>query len=1072
MRKCNMSRLVLTVVLSVMSVAASAQPRSVMKAEAIARQFSNQKQHARKTPRMARVEGRELVRLAKSRGENSSQNADGFYVFNDEANGGYVVVSGDERQVEVLGYSPNKSFDSENIPCGLRMLLEQYSREYDYLQMHGDGILEVAEGGEGNKVAEGTEKPSQSRLHEKEGSQTRGTRAAIGPLMKTSWDQSPYYNKDCPIDPQYGDQCVTGCVATAMAQIMYYHSYPSVGQGKNSYTSDSRQIKQSLDFSTVKFDWQNMTTKYDKSSSTASINAVAALMHACGVAVCMDYGNGASGGSGAFSQDVPYALTNYFKYDRSAVFYDRKYFNGEEWEQIIQAELNAGRPMLYSGRTDPDKNGNTSGHAFVLDGMDGSGRYHFNWGWGGSWNDYYELSSMRPGNDTFSNYQTMVCHISPNKVSDYEDPWFADKFEFDANSLKITLSNVRCNSPDATVYIGGFNGSIGWELTNTATGKSEYDYDDISNAKIGTGYNNLRKTISSNHFEEGATYLLYPIVFDKSKKRKTYIRTVGGTTDYYMLQVKNGKIEVTVKGDPKPVDATPNVGIVSVTSDNKDLTKLTKNDVLIIHGIYKNTGKTDDVDTRLRIWDENMNPITYSKTITKSMPKNSESTVDFEFSLKDLPEGNYIATAQFYMAWTDDPNWMYNKTKLTNFTVTAAEATTPNLIPVSYGSDNNTLDNLTHEDVLTVWTTYKNTGQTDKIKTRLRIWNQDMEPVALSDVQTVQFKQDAETKVKFDFKLTDLPEGRYIAGVQYQESWTDNSWYYFKDKLVDFYVKDAKHPEMFWVSVTCENESLENLTKYDRLTFHGTVENKGKTGDCRTIIMVWNDDTNRKYVSEKADITFKKDTETHFSMDYFLEDVLPGEYIATLLYEAWWEEGPYNWYYVPSMAKHITVVEAPAAPDIEISSVSCENWLPGFLSQDDVLKMSAIVLNTGETNNVYTRIRIWDMNMVPVAASDFVSKRFKSGEETIVNLEMPLTDIPVGKYLATIQYFDAWSEEAYWIYFEDEIVTIEVCFEGTDIDAIKHDKETDLPVFDLNGRQLDKPRKGINIIGGKKVFKK
>ena len=236
--------------------------------------------------------------------------------------------------------------------------------------------------------------------------------------------------------------------------------------------------------------------------------------------------------------------------------------------------------------------------------------------------------------------------------------------------------------------------------------------------------------------------------------------------------------------------------------------------------------------------------------------------------------------------------------------------------------------------------------------------------------------------------------------------------------------------------------------------------------------MVWNDDTNRKYVSEKADITFKKDTETHFSMDYFLEDVLPGEYTATLLYEAWWEEGPYNWYYVPSMAKHITVVEAPAAPDIEISSVSCENWLPGFLSQDDVLKMRATVLNTGETNNVYTRIRIWDMNMEPVAASDFVSKRFKSGEETIVNLEMPLTDIPVGKYLATIQYFDAWSEEAYWIYFEDELVTIEVCFEGTGIDAIKHDKETDLPVFDLNGRRLGKPRKGINIIGGKKVFKK
>ena len=85
-------------------------------------------------------------------------------------------------------------------------------------------------------------------------------------------------------------------------------------------------------------------------------------------------------------------------------------------------------------------------------------------------------------------------------------------------------------------------------------------------------------------------------------------------------------------------------------------------------------------------------------------------------------------------------------------------------------------------------------------------------------------------------------------------------------------------------------------------------------------------------------------------------------------------------------------------------------------------------------------------------------------------MEMPLTDIPVGKYYATIQYFDAWSDEVYWIYFEDELVPIEVCFESTGIKAIKPDKETDLPVFDLNGRRLDKPRKGINIIGGKKVL--
>ena len=112
------------------------------------------------------------------------------------------------------------------------------------------------------------------------------------------------------------------------------------------------------------------------------------------------------------------------------------------------------------------------------------------------------------------------------------------------------------------------------------------------------------------------------------------------------------------------------------------------------------------------------------------------------------------------------------------------------------------------------------------------------------------------------------------------------------------------------------------------------------------------------------------------------------------------------------------------------------------------------------------------MNMEPVAASNFEIKQFKSGEETIVDMQMPLTNIPVGQYLVTIQYYDRWSDEAYWIYFEDELVIIEVYFEGTDIKGIKPDDETELPIYDLKGQRLNKPHKGLNIIGGKKVYVK
>ena len=107
--------------------------------------------------------------------------------------------------------------------------------------------------------------------------------------------------------------------------------------------------------------------------------------------------------------------------------------------------------------------------------------------------------------------------------------------------------------------------------------------------------------------------------------------------------------------------------------------------------------------------------------------------------------------------------------------------------------------------------------------------------------------------------------------------------------------------------------------------------------------------------------------------------------------------------------------------------------------------------------------------MEPIAVSDVTTQQFKSGEETVVYMQMPLTNIPVGKYIATIQYYESWNRDA-WIYFEDYLVNIEVWFEGTAIEGINPDEEGIAPIYDLNGRRLDKPRKGINIIGGKKIL--
>jgi hypothetical protein len=434
-----------------------------------------------------------------------------------------------------------------------------------------------------------------------------------------------------------------------------------------------------------------------------------------------------------------------------------------------------------------------------------------------------------------------------------------------------------------------------------------------------------------------------------------------------------------------------------------------------------------------------------------------------------LPEGNYIATAQFYKT-EDKPGWTYMKNMLISFSVTAVQPTTPNLIPIGYSSDNQNLDNLSHNDVLTIRTTYKNTGKTDHVKTRLRIWDEDMEPVALSDVQSYNFKQDAETTVKYDFKLTDLPEGKYIATVQYQESWTDDKWHYYNSLLVDFIVKDAQHPEMYWVSVYCDNQNLESISPNEKLVFHGTVGNNGSTGDCRTLIMVWNDETGRKYVSEPVTKTFKMDQETTFDLEYTLNNVPPGEYTATVLYEKYWIEGPSNWNYSPSMAKTITVVEA-TVPEMVYVSVSCDSWLPDLMSQAEDLELQATFHNKGQTADVKTRIRIWDEEMNAVAASEGETIHFKGGEETTVKLKMPLADLPKGKYIATIQYYDYWNKNS-WMLNKNHLVIFEIVTDLVSIEGVRPDEETDLPVYDLNGRHMNKAKKGLNIIGGKKVYVK
>lgn len=285
-----------------------------------------------------------------------------IYVF-DQGQEGYMIVSADDVAAPVLGYSTTGTFDPDNMPDNMRWWLNQYKTEIEAAAQNGT--------------------PSYASIN-------RANRAPIAPLLKTRWDQNaPYYN-NCPM--LVGDYTATGCVATAMAQVMKYHEWPKSFNADFSYEWKTGGQILTWKEDNVTFDWANMLNTYpDGSYTAAQANAVAKLMKACGYSVNMNYDLAKRGGSGAVSLYVSTALVNDFGYDKGARAKFRSFYGLEEWENIIYNNLKTCGPVIYSGA-----NGDGAGHCFVCDGYQADGYFHFNWGWSGMSDGYFLLTALDP----------------------------------------------------------------------------------------------------------------------------------------------------------------------------------------------------------------------------------------------------------------------------------------------------------------------------------------------------------------------------------------------------------------------------------------------------------------------------------------------------------------------------------------------------------------------------------------------------------------------------------------------------------------------------------------------------
>lgn len=281
------------------------------------------------------------------------------YIFDRGKGAGYMIVAADDEVTPLLGYSDTGTIDASDMPDGLKYWLEYYSAEIETVRSDGSPTV----------------------IHS---SVAAPSRKAIAPMIATRWNQSAPYNDKCP---RVGTKATyTGCVATAMAQVMKYHNWPEKGAGSNSYAWNGSTL--SLDFSTVTFDWSNMLDEYGSTATAVQNDAVATLMYACGISVDMRYGTGASG---AVSMKCGTALVNNFNYDASLRYLSREYYPLDEWEEEVYNSLASGCPVLYGGQS------NSGGHEFVCDGYSADGYFHFNWGWGGMSDGYFKLTALNPG---------------------------------------------------------------------------------------------------------------------------------------------------------------------------------------------------------------------------------------------------------------------------------------------------------------------------------------------------------------------------------------------------------------------------------------------------------------------------------------------------------------------------------------------------------------------------------------------------------------------------------------------------------------------------------------------------
>lgn len=440
-----------------------------------------------------------------------------YYVFDSHASerGGFVIVSADDLAPALLGRVDEGEFDYDSAPAAMKWWLSLYETNIT------------------DAVRTGT--PIRRQAAEE--------RPLIGHLMTTKWDQSDPFNMYCP--SVSGSRCVSGCAATAMAQVMRHHRWPEVGTGSHSYTTETYGISLSADFGSTTYDWDNMLDSYTLSSPRAKRVAAGTLVYHCGVAIDMDY---SPAGSGATSISVARALVQYFGYDKGLHYEDRIYYTDSQWEDLIYGELAEGRPVYYSGATVKNE-----GHAFVCDGYSGDGLYHFNWGWGGSYDGDFLITganALNPeGSGTgggtvgygFTEYQSCLFGVQKERGDSKPYIVMASPYGISLrnNGATVTRNSQLTFSGNIYSYSSmAVDVEFGMMFRNTSTGEVRYSSSTVVQLKPLYGISGLQSTPAG--VTANGEYEVLPVY-----------RAANSHDEWQQVRVKPGTTipRITVTGD-------------------------------------------------------------------------------------------------------------------------------------------------------------------------------------------------------------------------------------------------------------------------------------------------------------------------------------------------------------------------------------------------------------------------------------------------------------------------------------------------------------------------------------------